>query len=372
MGYEFRPGDVVNSHVLGSDGRWTPLPAQTEPPRPTQALSAPQPDPHSFAPGARNPVGLAAGPADRTTSQAGWLPTYDPYATAAAPTRHKERHPGRWVAGVLGTVMVTVLVAAALSSGSGDTASRPSGDAGSAERAEGAGVVQPGAPGEASNVEEGAAGGAVDLASFAQVDASGWASIERNPDAAAGQQIIVFAEVTQFDAATGDESFRANAGATQPTSTFELATNTFFDGDAATLAPVAQGDIVRVFAEVQGAMEYETMIGGSTVVPALRVVAIEVVGFLDLTGDATLGSPEKDDWAGFHVPVTITNSGSAVMTYWVEVVVESRDGSVQFESAIATADTLKPGQSTTADAYFFDDAPGDAVVRVASVERFGS
>ena len=55
-----------------------------------------------------------------------------------------------------------------------------------------------------------------------------------------GRAIIVFAVVTQFDSATGDDTFRANVSATQPMGTFELETNTELVGDANQLRSVAR------------------------------------------------------------------------------------------------------------------------------------
>lgn len=37
-----------------------------------------------------------------------------------------------------------------------------------------------------------------------------WALIAKSPDQHAGERIIVYGEVTQFDAATGTSAFRAN------------------------------------------------------------------------------------------------------------------------------------------------------------------
>lgn len=211
---------------------------------------------------------------------------------------------------------------------------------------------------------------AVDLSTFTAVDEPAWAQIAKDPDGSKGDRVIVFAEVTQFDSATGTGALRANVGATQPAGEYELETNAIVVGTDEMLADVTMGDVLRVHAEVTGSLQYETTIGGKMDAPELTAAAIEVVGFLDLTGDAVLGEAVWDEYGGVEVPVTVTNSGSDQMDYSIDVVVESSDGSMQLGSATAYVENLQPGQSGLAQASFYDDIPNDAVFRVASVERY--
>ncbi len=125
---------------------------------------------------------------------------------------------------------------------------------------------------------------------FVEISPQEWDAIARDPDAHEGERIVVFAEVTQFDSATGNDILRANAGATQPTQTFELETNTIVVGEESALASVSQDDVLRVEAVVVGVAEYETMIGGSIVAPQLQAASIQNVGFLDITADAVLAN----------------------------------------------------------------------------------
>ena len=152
----------------------------------------------------------------------------------------------------------------------------------------------------------------------------------------------MFAEVTQFDSATGNDVLRANASETQPTQTYEFDTNTIIVGDEGTLASVSQDDVLRVEALVVAVAEYETMIGGSTVAPLLQAISVENVGFLDITGDAVLGDPTTDEWGYLTVPVTITNSAVDTFSYWVDAAAVNEDGSEQYATTSAFAESLAP------------------------------
>ncbi|NMR20230.1 hypothetical protein [Cellulomonas fimi] len=283
-----------------------------------------------------------------------------PVPSELAPKKKRGLKVFLWI--VVGVVLLIIAIAA-LSGGGEDSTAGTSADA---------------APGAASGAEGGAAGSdesttpEVNLAEFAAVDAAGWALIAKDPDAAAGQKIVIFAEVTQFDSATGADTFRANAGATQPAAEYELETNAVFGGEADLLAAITQGDVLRVYAEVSGSLEYETAIGGAMTVPALEVVSAETVGYLDISGDAVLGTPVWGEYGGVDLPVTITNSANATMSYTVEIVAVSADGAVQHGTASAYAENLAPGQAAVTEASFFEDLPQDAVINVVEVERYTS
>jgi hypothetical protein len=211
-----------------------------------------------------------------------------------------------------------------------------------------------------------------DLADFRPIDASAWDLIARNPDSAVGDTIVVFAEVTQFDAATGTDTFRANVGATRPAAEYELETNTILSGDEAVLNDVVAGDVLEVHAVVAGAVDYETQIGGSTTVPLLAVAQVENVGFADLSKDVKLGTPSRDEFGYVTIIATVTNNGTETFTYSVEVVAESKDGTTSYGTGSGFAESLNPGQKTTVSIDFFDDVPPDAVFRVGPVDRYGT
>ncbi|MGH8825175.1 MAG: hypothetical protein ACRDVN_11945 [Jiangellaceae bacterium] len=311
----YRPGDVANGHVLTGSGEWMPV----------------QPAP-------------ASGAADVPTSM---------------PEDVAPRRRGRAI--VLAVVgIVAILVAVVLSNGGdGDTSDS------TAVQGSSSGDVAP-AP-AADAVDDEAA--VVDGGPFVEITALEWEAIARDPDAHAGERIVVFAEVTQFDSATGNDVLRANAGATQPTQTYELETNTIIVADSSALASVSQDDVLRLEAVVDGVAEYETMIGGSTVAPQLHAASVQNVGFLDITGDAVLGDPTTDEFGYLTVPVTITNSGTDTFTYWVDVAAVNEDGTEQYETTSAFAENLAPGQSKTEELSFYEDVPADAALTVVKVER---
>lgn len=120
-----------------------------------------------------------------------------------------------------------------------------------------------------------------DPADYAVIGERDWALIAKDPDAHLGEKIVLFAEVTQFDSATGNDLFRANAATSQLEYWSLDGTNTIFTGDKQVLGPVVQGDIVKVHATVLGSLSYDTQIGGSTTVPSLAVGIIEVIGHSD-------------------------------------------------------------------------------------------
>lgn len=211
-----------------------------------------------------------------------------------------------------------------------------------------------------------------DPANFQSIDASAWDLIARDPDDAEGETIVVFAEVTQFDAATGTDTFRANVGADRPAAEFELETNTILSGEAAVLDEVVAGDILKVHAVVAGAVDYDTQLGGSTTVPLLAVAKVENIGFADLSKDVKIGKPARDEFGYVKIEATITNSGAETFTYSVEVVAESKDGATSYGTGSGFAESLKPGQKATVSVDFFDDVPADAVFRVGPVDRYGN
>lgn len=111
------------------------------------------------------------------------------------------------------------------------------------------------------------------------VDAHGWQVIAKDPDAHKGERIIVYGRVTQFDAATGDDTFRASVdGVDHPGDAYAFDTNTMLDGNAAALKDVVNDDLFRAEVTVAGSVSYDTQIGGNTTVPVLTVDTIRVTG----------------------------------------------------------------------------------------------
>jgi hypothetical protein len=100
---------------------------------------------------------------------------------------------------------------------------------------------------------------------------SQWQLIQEDPGTYAGQTFTVTGTVTQHDANTGADEFRADAGpADNPD------TNTIFDGsgDGSQVAPLQVGQAFTAQVSVEGSLSYTTTLGGTTTVPELLVVSI--------------------------------------------------------------------------------------------------
>lgn len=98
----------------------------------------------------------------------------------------------------------------------------------------------------------------------------------KDPDAGVGQKHVIYGEVTQLDAATGNRGMRIDAMATPPTETYVIGDNAVVSVDDPTiLQPIVSGDRVRLFVTVKGALSYDTQIGGSTTVPEFSAAMID-------------------------------------------------------------------------------------------------
>ena len=108
---------------------------------------------------------------------------------------------------------------------------------------------------------------------FAKLAARDWAKIVKAPDSYFGKGYLVWACIFQFDAATGPDSFLAEAWYTK-TSAWYNADNAAFTGAAANLADFVEGDMVYMSAVGTGAYSYDTQAGGNTTVPSFFVAKI--------------------------------------------------------------------------------------------------
>jgi hypothetical protein len=105
----------------------------------------------------------------------------------------------------------------------------------------------------------------------------------RNPDAAKDRLFLLVTDISQFDAATGQCSFRGAWDNTDHEYSFDYAgDNALFasgdaDHDCPALAGVDQNDVVRVWVVGKGSMSYDTQIGGSTTVPLFDVLKTQII-----------------------------------------------------------------------------------------------
>jgi hypothetical protein len=106
-----------------------------------------------------------------------------------------------------------------------------------------------------------------------------WREIAMNPAGHVGERIVVYGQVTQFDANAGGTSFRANVDAivhNPDRGLVDYPTNTMFSGDAGILIDLVQGDTFKADATVAGANTYQNSTGGSLTVPQLTATKIVI------------------------------------------------------------------------------------------------
>jgi hypothetical protein len=126
-----------------------------------------------------------------------------------------------------------------------------------------------------------AAKAAEDAKPFNAISARDFALLVKNPDAHAGQRFVIYGEVTQFDAATGNDQFLARTGAEKDSISYgytDFEDNSLVVGDSGMLADVVEGDVFEARVVVSGSMSYETQIGGNTTVPEFELRSISVYG----------------------------------------------------------------------------------------------
>ncbi|MCM0673885.1 hypothetical protein NCC78_04075 [Micromonospora phytophila] len=104
-----------------------------------------------------------------------------------------------------------------------------------------------------------------------------WKLIAKNPDAHIGKTYVVYGRVTQFDAATGVDNFRADVAHRRMADEYDYETNTLLTGLSSDLENLVQDDIFRANVTVLSSFSYDTQIGGETTVPLLQVDSIKVL-----------------------------------------------------------------------------------------------
>lgn len=204
----------------------------------------------------------------------------------------------------------------------------------------------------------------VDLASFVPVDNATWLGIQAAPEASAGQRVVVHAFVTRTYAAQGGATLQVRVTSAQPASDVE-GTLAVLRGSPDLLASAQIGTVLRVHAEVAGA--YAGPTGRAARIPELTVAAAEEVGPYDLAADVSVGAVSRGS-GRLLVPVTVRNSSDAVLTYRVDLVATSADGTVQQSGARPEFASLAPGSTASMDVRL-EPASADAVLSVAAITR---
>ncbi len=111
-----------------------------------------------------------------------------------------------------------------------------------------------------------------------------FALLAKNPDSYYGRAYRIYGQVSQFDAATGSDSFRAEIGPRKLLPEYGLVTfpqNCILRGPENRLKNVVQGDLFVANVVCEGSVSYDTQIGGNTTVPTFLVYAISVYGHTD-------------------------------------------------------------------------------------------
>jgi hypothetical protein len=107
-----------------------------------------------------------------------------------------------------------------------------------------------------------------------------WQLIAKDPDAHMGEAYTVYGVITQFDSATGTDTFRADVDATHHTDDFDYSldgVNTILTGYESDFDNFVQDDEFKAKVTILGSLSYETQIGGETNVPQLMVDDIELI-----------------------------------------------------------------------------------------------
>lgn len=260
---------------------------------------------------------------------------------------------------VVGAVILAVLIWA---SGGEDSAGNVGGENTAAQA-----LVD--APARAEDPADAPAGDAAAM-EFSDLTRDEWGAVVRDPSSAEGRAIRFYGTVFQFDTNTGNGSMLVNGGATQPAQEYEYADTVFLSGDEALFSGMAEDDVVRVEGVVDGALDYETLMGGNNSATAVKVSSITVVGLLDLTPDVTVGAYTSDEYGGGELAITVMNNGGVPYTYSVSIAATSSDGATQYDTSSSSVDNLAPGQAAPTAASFFEDLPADAIFTITQVERY--
>lgn len=118
-----------------------------------------------------------------------------------------------------------------------------------------------------------------DLSTYRKIDDRTWALVAKDPKSHVGEKYVIYGKVTQFDAATGTSTFRANTGGEQQEQSYNYDVNTMINAaDPAKVADIVADDLVKMYVRVTGALTYDTAIGGSTTVPQAVINSHELLG----------------------------------------------------------------------------------------------
>ncbi|WP_200958585.1 hypothetical protein [Terrabacter sp. Root181] len=118
-----------------------------------------------------------------------------------------------------------------------------------------------------------------DKGTYDKITARQFAKVAKNPDRYIGKKYVLYGHVTQFDAATGTTTFRADLASSRKSEWYDYDTNSIVDeGRAGIFDDVVQDDLVTIYVEVDGSFSYDTQVGGNTTVPRFVANIVKVTG----------------------------------------------------------------------------------------------
>jgi hypothetical protein len=98
----------------------------------------------------------------------------------------------------------------------------------------------------------------------------------KDPDANKGYRLILHGVVTQADAATGTQSFRASVAGDTHGYAWQYDTNALIMAAAPSIiADVVKDDRLTMYVDIVGSYSYDTIMGGKITAPVFRVSMLE-------------------------------------------------------------------------------------------------
>jgi len=116
---------------------------------------------------------------------------------------------------------------------------------------------------------------------YAHLSARAFKLLAKDPDSYVDKTYYIYGEITQFDAATGTDTFRADVGPKKLKPSYGYVfypQNSMLTGDESRLSKFVENDLFIAKVTVIGAYSYDTQIGGSTTVPSFHVDSISRYG----------------------------------------------------------------------------------------------
>jgi hypothetical protein len=232
-------------------------------------------------------------PGAPTPPPAGWQPTNPPGQPAAPEPPTGKRGNVLTSKPVIGIAALLVGIALGAGSAGGNhntatgtatvTVTAPA-PAASEVTAEDEPSDEPSAEPTEEPTESAAPAPAPEKTSYKTLSARQFKLMVKDPDAYIGKTYVVYGEITQFDSATGTDTFRADTGPKKLRISYgyvDYDQNSFLQGTESKLKKLVEGDCFKAKVTVLGSFSYDTQAGGNTTVPLFQVDSISVYGSTD-------------------------------------------------------------------------------------------